>query len=71
MAGYLYCRDCQALTSGDCGKHIVSVAQQPYRCPVCEGRGTVPMNFYSGATIANSTAPEECRTCNGTGVLWR
>ena len=44
--------------------------QQPYRCPICEGRGLVRTDFYLVGTRA-STAPEKCRSCAGTGVLWR
>jgi len=42
----------------------------PHKCPVCEGRGTVPHNFYSGAIASSSIAPETCRSCKGEGVLW-
>lgn len=41
----------------------------PHRCPVCEGRGFLPSGFYAGASSA-STAPEGCRSCRGTGVVW-
>jgi len=46
--------------------------QYPHRCPVCEGRGTVPHGFYSHEEMGTdaSTAPETCRTCNGQGVIW-
>ena len=49
--------------------------QQPYKCPVCEGRGVVPQGFYDvlpgfvGSTT--STAPETCKTCGGSGIIWR
>ncbi len=39
------------------------------RCPVCEGRGTVPHDFYTGFGVATSTARERCRTCKGGTVL--
>lgn len=38
-------------------------------CPVCEGRGNVPTNFYSRGTGATSTEPEVCRSCDGKGLL--
>jgi len=44
--------------------------QQPYRCPVCEGRGTVESNFYSRATMSSTTDNETCRTCHGAGIIW-
>jgi len=40
----------------------------PHVCPVCSGRGNVPSGFYYGGTTTN--AFEECRACNGKGVLW-
>jgi len=45
----------------------------PYTCPVCQGRGLVPIGFYNpgNETLSSSTMPERCRSCNGTGVLWR
>lgn len=38
-----------------------------HKCPVCEGRQTVPAGFYDG--LATGTAPEPCRTCNGKGAV--
>lgn len=43
------------------------------RCPVCGGSGHVPAGFYlgTGPTITTSSSmPEQCRSCNGTGVVW-
>lgn len=43
------------------------------RCPVCNGSGLVPNGFYmqtSGSWSTNSTAPETCRSCGGTGIVW-
>lgn len=37
----------------------------PSRCPVCEGRGTVPAGFYT----AGATDAETCRTCGGSGMV--
>lgn len=47
--------------------------RKPYKCPVCSGKGLVPNGFYSctGNTIISaSTAPEQCKSCKGTGVVW-
>lgn len=41
---------------------------QAVKCPVCEGRGTVPCGFYSSGS--NNTGPERCRSCGETGFLW-
>lgn len=43
------------------------------KCPVCNGRGFVPNGFYSTTNeswYSSSTAPETCRTCNGSGMVW-
>ena len=45
--------------------------QVPHACPICVGRGTVPKNFYSGGTMTTDLTPEQCRSCLGTGILWR
>jgi rubrerythrin len=45
----------------------------PYRCPVCWGNGIVPNGFYlstSGQNLVSDAAPEKCRSCNGTGIVW-
>ena len=45
----------------------------PYVCPVCFGKGIVCNGFYSsvGPTRGStSTAPEPCRACGGTGIVW-
>lgn len=46
---------------------------QPYKCPVCDGRGFVPNGFYNTTTqeyVSVNTTPETCRSCGGTGVVW-
>ena len=43
---------------------------KPHLCPVCQGRGTVPVGFYSPGTLSSSLTPETCRTCQGFGVVW-
>lgn len=45
----------------------------PQRCPVCYGKGIVAANFYLSPGpqwSSTSTAPEKCRSCHGTGVVW-
>lgn len=43
-------------------------------CPVCQGKQSVPANFYGSEQIGGSTfqnvSPTPCRTCNGVGVLY-
>ena len=54
----------------DCQTPITE--QKPYCCPVCEGRGFVPCGFYVGLrTGGTDTVPAPCRSCTGTGVIWR
>jgi len=40
-------------------------------CPVCEGRGIVPREFYPDLTETHCPAKYVvCRACNGTGIVW-
>jgi len=41
------------------------------KCPVCEGRGNLPVGFYNpyGLGVTANTSPERCKTCNGDGVI--
>lgn len=47
---------------------------QPYKCPICNGTGTVPNGFYNqnldGWYTSTTTRDETCRSCNGTGIVW-
>lgn len=36
----------------------------PYRCPICDGRGTVPPGFYP-----EKTGRQTCKACMGWGVI--
>lgn len=45
----------------------------PHCCPVCNGTGQVPYNFYeSGPYQAGAfvVATENCRSCNASGIVW-
>ena len=45
----------------------------PHRCPICGGTGQVQAGFYNqfgGQWSTTSIAPETCRTCHGTGIVW-
>lgn len=42
----------------------------PHKCPVCEGRKTVPQGFYTGMSQGTDTNRDQCQTCNGVGILW-
>jgi hypothetical protein len=39
------------------------------KCPVCEGRGNVPTDFYSRVGVSTSANAEQCQTCHGAGIL--
>lgn len=76
------CPECRQITSGDRGRHgprIVRAQQatgspdppQPFRCPICGGRGVVVNGFYDGLSVGTDTLSEPCRSCNGSGVVWR
>ena len=43
---------------------------KPYKCPVCEGRGVVPPNFYSGLGYVGDTTNITCQACQGKGIVW-
>lgn len=44
---------------------------KPHLCPVCQGRGTVPANFYNPELNTNTSAAyEKCRSCIGAGYIW-
>lgn len=38
------------------------------KCPVCDGCGTVPNNFYK-KTVKESSSRTQCRTCKGIGAI--
>lgn len=38
-------------------------------CPICQGCGTVPADFYARLGVGTSTAREQCRRCEGTGTI--
>lgn len=48
---------------------------EPDKCPVCEGRGTVPIGFYDSdadriaATLMIYNELPKCRSCEGTGLI--
>jgi hypothetical protein len=52
------------------GAITLQEANVPYCCPVCLGCGTVHANFYSQMTTGTNAAREQCRSCNGTGIIY-
>ena len=45
-------------------------SKKPHTCPVCGGRGSMPVNFYDRADATFNTGPVQCKTCLGRGVIW-
>lgn len=47
---------------------------KPHCCPVCDGTGKVPANFYlrcgTNTWVSTNMAPETCQSCKGTGIVW-
>lgn len=46
----------------------------PFRCPVCNGCGAMPLDFYGGIIDEYTSLGVNhvvCKTCNGKGVVWR
>lgn len=44
---------------------------QAHKCPVCNGRGKVPPNFYDLELSVTTDASEQvCRSCDGWGYIW-
>lgn len=69
------CSDCAKLTGG-CALHAaISLgreSQSPHSCPVCGGKGLVMPGFYSPwGAFGTNVVQDTCRSCGGSGVLWR
>lgn len=48
-------------------------ASGPHRCPICDGRGLMPLSFYSVTLDSSATTNNylvSCRSCNGQGIVW-
>lgn len=40
-----------------------------HKCPVCDGKGLVPYNFYGSVFDTTLISPIQCRGCKGSGVF--
>lgn len=47
---------------------MINYTQTVQKCPVCEGRGELPSNFYLGE-VTTSSSPVTCRSCSGKGYI--
>lgn len=56
----------------DAGDIDISQKKKPHVCPVCDGKGFVPSGFYEPVEMwaSSSASNQQCRTCNGTGLVW-
>lgn len=50
---------------------------RPHKCPVCDGKRSVPCDFYEirgdaqGPSTTGGCIPDiTCRTCSGRGIVW-
>jgi DnaJ-class molecular chaperone len=46
---------------------------KPHACPVCGGRGKVPLGFYVSQNpqmTTGGTGTEMCKSCSGSGLVW-
>lgn len=41
---------------------------EPYRCPICYGRGEIEDDPFGYATTAKM--PKVCHACGGRGIVW-
>lgn len=41
---------------------------KPYICPVCNGKGLLPHDFYPG-NAGTGNEPVKCRSCDGKGII--
>lgn len=74
-----YCGTCRYEGPAPCEQHsglvwtTLTQEKVPHRCPVCDGRGTVPPKFYGRPDPSTTTAAatrEMCHACSGVGLLW-
>lgn len=43
--------------------------KRPHRCPICNGKGTVPAGFYDHGPAGNTSNPVTCKACGGNGIV--
>lgn len=68
----MVCVQC-GFDNGNSFTYSTNDTKKPHICPVCQGVGRVPAGFYESVgsnTWVNSGGDEECRSCNGTGIVW-
>lgn len=70
-----HCQRCH--DQSDCwdrasGRTKAPTLMYPHRCPICAGKGWVPLGFYASIPTQPSTGcpTETCRSCWGRGIVW-
>lgn len=66
--GQCYLCDVVYLGTHRCTRSAPDPARAPFCCPVCDGRGRVPSDFY-GETM-NASQQIICQSCHGAGIVW-
>lgn len=59
--------------SSDVGPGRPTTYLMPWLCPVCRGRGFMPVGFYDPLDVpsgSTTTANPSCKACDATGVVW-
>jgi len=48
------------------------MSEEPFKCPICYGKGIVDAGFYSaiGSSWSSTNMTEKCRQCDGDGIVW-
>lgn len=61
--------DAQTRWADEAEAEVERLTAIPYRCPVCGGRGAMPLGFYSMGELSSSATPDTCRACGGRGII--
>lgn len=56
--------------SSDVGPGRPEITLIPWCCPVCQGRGWVPVGFYESWAVNPTSANPSCKSCDSTGIVW-
>ena len=53
-------------------QEVGRACKEPFKCPVCLGKGKLPHSFYiiSGQGATSSISDVTCKTCNGATIIY-